>query len=124
MSVTCQEMPSMAPNEARHAIVDWGENTAGSETGALKAGDTVSSCVIVLDSSPAGSTTPTIGSVTVNTSDTYINSRLCSAGEATSVLITMGATQATGQYRFKLTATTANAEVIPRYIRINVMGGG
>jgi hypothetical protein len=128
MSATCHEIYVMSRGQATHAITDWGKSTPGSESGMLKDGDTVASCAIVLDpspgGSPTGSTTPTMGAVSVNVANEYVNSRLCSAGEATTVLITMGASQTYGFYRFLLTATTVNGEVIPRYIRVNVTGGG
>lgn len=120
MSLTAPEFRSMARGETNTIDIDWGENTAGSETGVLKAGDTVASCAVSLDDSPSGSTTPTIGSVTVNATALYVNGRECSAGEATICTVTTGATQGYGAYRLKFTATTTNSKVIPRYVVINV----
>ena len=124
MSVTCPGQPEVARSQATRVVIDWGENTAGEETGMLKAGDTVSSCVVALDDSPTGSTTPTLGSVSVNTTAVFVNGRSCSASEATTCLVTMGSTQTYGKYRLKFTATTANSEIIPRYVVLNVVPGG
>ncbi len=124
MSVTCPGIPGVSRGQATHIDIDWGENTAGSETGMLKNGDTVESCVIALDDSPTGSTTPTLGSVSVNVADVYINRRSCSAGEATTCLVTMLASQTYGRYRLKFTAITTNGEVIPRFVVLNCVSGG
>ena len=124
MSITCTGSPGTARSQATHVDIDWGLNTAGSETGMLKNGDTVSSCVVALDDSPTGSTTPTLGSVSVNSGAVYVNSRLCQIGEATTCLVTMLSNQAYGKYRLKFTATTTNGEIIPRFVVLIVAAGG
>lgn len=123
MSITAPQIRTMARGETARIDIDWGENTAGQETGVLKAGDTVASCVVALDDSPSGSTTPTLGSVTVNSTALYVNGRSCSAGEATTMQIITGSTQAYGTYRLKFTTTTTNGYVIPRYVNVVVVAG-
>ncbi len=120
MSITCAETGIIGRGETNRIDIDWGENTSGQESGVLKAGDTVASCAVALDDSPAGSTTPTLGSVTVNTNDLYVNWRLCSAGQATTSQIVTGASQIYGKYRLKFTATTTNGYVIPRFVNVQV----
>lgn len=120
MSVTCREIRAMARGETNAIDIDWGENTSGEETGVLKAGDTVASAAVVVDTKPTGAADPTLGSVTVNATALYVNGRSCSAGEATVFSITTASNQTYGQYRLKVTATTTNGEVIPRFVRVNV----
>ena len=114
------EIRCLARSEVARIDIDWGENTSGEETGALKAGDTVASAVVIADDMPAGATTPTLGAVTVNVSALYVNGRSCSAGEATTFQITALSNQTYGEYRLKVTATTTNGYTLPRYIRISV----
>ena len=110
----------MGRSEARTATVDFGENTAGQETGVLDAGETVSSCTIACTTKPSGAADPTMGSVSVNGSVVYVNGRSCSAGEAVSVLLTMASDQTYGRYVFTLTATTSSSHVLKRLIRVDV----
>ena len=118
--LVADEIRCMGRGETARVDIDWGENTAGSETGLLKAGDTVASAVVALHDSPAGSTTPTLGSVSVNGSALYVNGRSCSASEATTFTVTTSSTQTYGEYILKVTATTTNSYVFPRYIQIVV----
>lgn len=118
--ITADTISNMAQGEVNSLLIDWGENTPGQETGVLKASDTVVSCTVAVDSKPVGAADPTFGSVTVNSGALYVNLRSCSAGEATTVNVTMGASQTYGPYRFKFVATTTNGKVIPRYVRVNV----
>lgn len=121
MTIQAQQIHDLARGETNTICIDWGENTAGQETGCLKAGDTVVSCVVVVDQKPSGATDPTLGSVSVNATALYVNDRACSAGEATTGNITTASDQVAGVYRLKFTATTANGKVIPRYVRVNVV---
>lgn len=118
--IRSDQIREMARGETNTIITDWGENTAGQETGALKSGDTVASCTIAVESKPTGADDPTLGSVTAPNSTEYINNRNCSSGEWTQVNITTAADQAYGTYRLKLTATTTNGKVLPRSITIHV----
>lgn len=119
-SLTAKQVRTVGRSETNRIDIDWGENTAGSETGVLKAGDTVSSCTVSVDTKPTGASDPTLGSVTVNASALYVNGRSCSAGEATTVSITTGASQTYGNYMLKFIATTANSYVLPRYVSVTV----
>lgn len=110
----------MARGETNTLLTDWGENSQGQETGVLKNGDTVSSATVSVDSKPTGADDPTLGSVTAPASAEYVNDRSCSAGEWTRFNVTTSATQTAGQYRLKVTATTANGKVIPRFVRVDV----
>jgi hypothetical protein len=121
MSITAKEIRTMSRGETNSIDIDWGENTSGEETGVLKAGDTVASCVVALDDYPSGATTPTLGSVSVNGTAIYVNDRSCSAGEATTCTIQTGASQGYGMYRLKFTATTTNSKVLPRYVYVQVV---
>lgn len=115
------QVVTMARGEVNTISIDWGNKTAGSETGALKNGDTVTSCVVAADGTePAGMTAPTLGAVTVNSAAQYVNRRSCAAGEATNCNVTTSATQGIGSYQLKFTATTTNGKTIPRYVRIVV----
>lgn len=121
MTIECKQIYDVARSTVQAVSIDWGENTSGEETGVLDAGDTVSSCVVAVDSKPIGADDPTFGSVSVNASAVVINGRTCSAGEATSVTMTLGATQSYGAYRLRFTATTTNGFTIPRWVRFNVV---
>ncbi len=121
MSIEAQTIADISRGETNTICIDWGENTAGQETGCLKAGDTVSSCAVAVYGKPIGATDPTLGTVSVNSQALYVNQRSCSAGEATTCNITTASDQTAGQYRLKFTATTANGKVIPRYVRVNVV---
>lgn len=123
MSVSCSERRSIARGETNSIALDWGENTAGSETGALPAGDTVASCTVAVDDKPSGASDPTLGSVSVNASTLYVNGRQCSAGEATTCTISAGASQTYGDYRLKFVATTAGSLVLPRYVTVTCEPG-
>jgi hypothetical protein len=114
------QLPSMARGELNTIYVDWGVKTDGQETGVLKAGDTVASCVITVDDKPTGAADPTLGTVTVNATALKVNRRSCAAGEATSNSITMASNQAAGTYQLKLVATTTNGKIIPRFVRISL----
>lgn len=118
--INAAAVPTIARGELNTIFIDWGENTAGQETGALKAGDTVASCVVVVDSKPPGASDPTLGSVAANGSSVYVNRRSCSAGEATTCNITAGASQVEGLYRLKFTATTTGGKILPRFVVVNV----
>lgn len=121
-SLTAPEHHVMARGEVNRILIDWGENTAAEKTGVLSAGDTVSSCVVTVDSKPDGASDPTLGSVTVptNTSSDDINGRVWSTGEATLNTITTGSSQTYGTYRLKYVATTANSLTLPRYVKVVV----
>lgn len=119
-SLEAPQIRSIARGETNTIVIDWGENTAGQETGVLKAGDTVTSCVVVVDSKPTGATDPTLGSVSANATALYVNDRSCSAGEATTCNIATASDQTAGEYRLKFTATTTNGKVLPRYVRVRV----
>jgi hypothetical protein len=120
MSITASGTGFCARGETNRIDIDWGENTSGQESGVLKAGDTIASCVVSVDDKPSSASDPTMGSVSANSADLYVNSRVCSAGEATTCQITTGSSQAYGKYRLKFTATTTNGYVIPRFVIINV----
>lgn len=120
MSITSPEIRVMAKGETNTIVIDFGENTAGAETGVLKAGDTVSTATVSVDSKPSGATDPTLGSASANGSAVYVNGRSCSAGEAVSFNITTASDQTAGIYRLKVTATTANSKVIPRFVKVDV----
>lgn len=120
MSLEASQVYDVPRSTVQSISIDWGENTAGTETGVLDAGDTVTSCAVAVDSKPSGAADPTFGSVTVNSGAVYVNGRSCSAGEATSVTMTLASDQAYGAYRLKFTATTTNGFTIPRYCRFRV----
>lgn len=121
MSVlTAKEVRTFARGETNTIAIDWGENTSGSQTGCLAAGDTVSTCTVAVSSKPSGAADPTLGSVSANGSALVVNGRSCSAGEATSNSCTTSSTQAYGEYKLVYTATTANSLVLVRYVRLKV----
>jgi len=121
MSITAKEIRTMARGETNSIDIDWGENTSGEETGVLKAGDTVATCVVVVDSKPTDAADPTLGSVSANGSAIYVNDRSCSAGEATTCTCAMASNQGIGTYRLKFTATTTNSKVLPRFVYVQVV---
>jgi hypothetical protein len=118
--LTCKQVYTLGRSEVRACAVDLGENTAGQETGVLKAGDTVSSGTIAVSDKPTGATDPTLGAVSVNGSATYVNGRSCSAGEAVAFQVTTGAGQTLGRYVLLLTVTTTNGETIRRRLLFDV----
>lgn len=118
--LVADEIRSMALGETNSIDIDWGVKTAGSETGVLKAGDTVSTCTVSVYRKPTGASDPTLGSVSANGSALYVNGRSCAAGEATTGNITTSSSQTAGVYWLLYTATTTNSKVLPRYVRINV----
>jgi len=124
MSKTCAQRYSMVRGEAKHISLDWGENTAAQKTGELSAGDTVATCTVALQSSPTGSTTPTLGSVSVasgNASSDDIAGRVYSAGEATTCLVTMLSNQVYGTYVLRFAAVTTNGETLKADTVIDVV---
>jgi hypothetical protein len=118
--LTCKQVYTLGRSEVRACAVDLGENTAGQETGVLKAGDTVASGTIAVSDKPTGATDPTLGAVSVNASTTYVNGRQCSAGEAVSFQVTTGAAQTLGRYVLLLTVVTTNGETIKRRLLFDV----
>jgi hypothetical protein len=110
----------VARGEVRAVLVDFGENTAGAETGALKAGDTLASAAIAVSSKPTGATDPTLSGVTVNGAVVYVNGRACSAGEAASFTLTIGASQTLGRYVLLISGTTTSGEIIKRRLLVDV----
>jgi hypothetical protein len=118
--LTCRQVYSVARGELRAVLVDFGENTAGAETGALKAGDTLASATIAVSSKPTGASDPTLSAVTVNSGTVYVNGRACSAGEAASCTLTVGASQAFGRYVLLISGTTTNGEIIKRRLLVDV----
>ena len=120
MSLEAAQVYDVPRSTVQAISIDWGENTSGTETGVLDAGDTVASAVVAVDGKPSGAADPTFGSVVVNSTSVVINGRTCSAGEAVAVTMTLASDQAYGSYRLKVTATTANGFVLPRYVRFRV----
>lgn len=115
-----KQVYTLARSEVRSVAVDLGENTAGQESGVLKAGDTVASGTITVLDKPTGATDPTLGAVSVNASGLYVGGRLCSAGEAVVFSLTTGAAQTYGRYVLLLTVVTTNGETIKRQLRFDV----
>lgn len=125
MSVlTCKQIRTIPQGGVEPIYIDWGENTAGSKTGALAAGDTVSSCTVSVDTKPS-TDSPTFGSVTVpsNSSSDTINGRAWSTGEATLVTVTAASTLTPGKYTLKFTASTTNSFTLVRYCFLMVVSG-
>ena len=123
--LTFDAIRCMARGEKWRVDIDWGENTSGSETGALKAGDTVASATVAVHSkNPSTADDPTLSSVTVNGSAIYVNGRSCSAGEATTFTVTAASDQAYGEYVLKVTATTTATYVFVRFIKFVVQPPG
>jgi hypothetical protein len=118
--LTCRQTYSVARGEVRAVLVDFGENTAGAETGALKAGDTLASATIAVSSKPTGASDPTLSGVTINSGTVYVNGRACSAGEAASFTLTVGASQTYGRYVLLISGTTTNGEIIKRRLLVDV----
>jgi hypothetical protein len=120
MSLEAAQVYDVPRGTVDSVTVDWGENTSGTETGVLDAGDTVASAVVAVDSKPTGAADPTFGGVSVNGTAVVVNGRSCSAGEACLVTMTLASDQAYGAYRLKFTATTTNGFTKPRYVRFRV----
>ena len=118
--LTCRQTYSVARGELRAVLVDFGENTAGAETGALKAGDTLASATIAVSGKPTGASDPTLSGVTVNSGTVYVNGRACSAGEVASFTVTIGASQTFGRYVLLISGTTTNGEIIKRRLLVDV----
>ena len=118
--LTCRQVYSVARGELRAVLVDYGENTAGAETGALKAGDTLASATIAVSSKPTGASDPTLSAATINSGTVYVNGRACSAGEAASFTVTIGASQTFGRYVLLISGTTTNGEIIKRRLLVDV----
>lgn len=118
--LTCRQSYTVGRSEIRKVGVDLGENTAGIETGILKAGDTVASGTIAVAEKPTGATDPTLSAVSVNASGLYVGGRLCSAGEAVTFTLTLGASQTYGRYVLLLTVVTTNGETIKRRLILDV----
>jgi hypothetical protein len=118
--LTCKQVYTLGRSEVRACAVDLGENTAGQETGVLKAGDTVASGTIAVNDKPTGASDPTLGAVSVNTTATFVNGRSCSTGEAVAFQVTTGASQTLGRYVLLLTVVTTNGETIKRRLLFDV----
>lgn len=113
MSLTCHEIRTMAVGESQSLDIDWGDSTAGSETGALKNGDTVASCTVSITTKPTDADDPTFGAVSVPLTTLYVNGRSCETGEYTTCLVTMAVDQTAGQYVFAWKVTTTNGFILP-----------
>ncbi len=120
MSLTCKQIQTMARGEIQALDLDWGDNTAGEETGALKDGDAVATCTVSVVDKPLNSVDPTLGSVSVPVDPLYVNGRLCLDGQYTTCLVTTAANQDYGRYILKFIATTDNGFVLPRFARVDV----
>lgn len=118
--LTCRQVYTVGRSEVRSVDVDYGENTAGQETGALKAGDTLSSATVSVLDKPSGATDPTLTSPTVNSSTVYVNGRACSAGECVTFKATLGANQTLGRYVLLVAGVTTNGETIRRRLLLDV----
>jgi hypothetical protein len=112
----------VARSQVQSVSVDWGENTSGTETGVLDAGDTLASAVVTVESKPSGATEPTFGSVVVNSTSVVINGRTCSAGEATAVTMTVASDATYGAYTLKFVGTTTNGFTLPRWVKFRIVG--
>lgn len=118
--LTCKQVYTVARSEVRACAVDLGENTAGQETGVLKNGDTVSSGTISVSDKPTGASDPTLSSVSVISTATWINGRQASSGEGVTFTITAGSAQTYGRYVLLLSVTTTNGETIKRRLLLDV----
>lgn len=118
--LTCRQSYTVGRSEVRSIDVDYGENTAGQETGALKAGDTLASATVSVADKPSGATDPTLTSPVVNSGTVYVNGRACSAGECVTFRATMGAGQTLGRYVLLVAGVTTNGETIRRRLLLDV----
>lgn len=118
--LTCKQVYTVGRSEVRACAVDLGENTAGQETGVLKNGDTVSSGTIAVADKPTGATDPTLSSVTVISSATWINGRECSSGEGVKFSVSCSASQTYGRYVLLLSVATTNSETVKRRLLLDV----
>lgn len=118
--LTCRQVYTVGRSEVRSIDVDYGENTAGQETGALKAGDTLASATVSVADKPSGASDPTLTSPVVNSGTVYVNGRACSAGECVTFKATMGAAQTLGRYVLLVAGVTTNGETIRRRLLLDV----
>ena len=118
--LTCRQVYTVGRSEVRSIDVDYGENTAGQETGALKAGDTLASATVTVAEKPSGATDPTLTSPTINSGTVYVNGRACSAGECATFKATLGAAQTLGRYVLLISGVTTNGETIRRRLLLDV----
>lgn len=118
--MSAREIYILKQGEKRPFAVDFGENTAGSTTGPLPPGDTVASATVALQSYPTGASSPTLGSPSANATTEYVNGRACSAGEAVTFAVTLGASQTVGDYVLEVTATTTAGYILIDWLRFTV----
>ena len=118
--LTCRQVYTVGRSEVRSIDVDFGENTAGQETRALKAGDTLTSATVSVADKPSGASDPTLTSPVVNSGTVYVNGRACSAGECVTFKATMGAGQTLGRYVLLVAGVTTNGETIRRRLLLDV----
>ncbi len=123
--MSTREIHNMHRAEKRPFAVDVGENTAGQTTGKLPAGDTAASAVVTVvskpnkdDGTPADS--PTIGTVTINSTAETVNDRECSAGEAVKFAVTCATDQTYGDYQLQVKTTTTAGYILVDAVRFVV----
>ena len=110
---------SAAKGDINRITLDWGNGATQPIKGSLAYADTVASGTAVARG-PVGASTPTVGSVTVNTATAVVNNRTCAIGEVTYCLLTLASDQMPGIYYVRVTATTTNGYVMSRDVQINV----
>jgi hypothetical protein len=122
-AIDCRQVYECTLSEKFTAVVDFGDSTAGEETGVLDEGELVSSCTAAIVASPPGATvgTPTLGTPAVNGATVIVLGRTCDIGEAVTVLVTCANDQAYGTYEVRLTATTSLSHIRKRDFIFNVV---
>lgn len=126
--VLCPQKHTLRLGEIRTLAVDFGENTAGSETGVLRNGDTIATIAeIEVTERPTDADDPSIYGAAVNSSVITVNGRSCSPGEAITFKAAAGETSSSagdpplvGDYRIKVTVVTTNSERISRDLLLEV----
>lgn len=119
--ITAKSIGVMFPGDRATISIDWGDNRDGLETGCLKNGETIASCVVGLVESPESASAPSFSPVTVTETGVRINKRECLSGECSLCVMGTSANQVLGMYRIKFVATTSNGNIFTRIVRIRVV---
>lgn len=96
--------------------VALGESTAGSGTGVLGNGVTVSSATVSQGLKPIGAADLTFGTPSVFSGTVYVDGVAYGSGEGCNITCTLAAAQAVGEYQFILIPTLSNSDTGPPLI--------
>ena len=119
--IECPQVREMTRGESDTMSVDFGENTAGQETGVLTDSVTISSCTASTFTKPSGAADFTLGTPAVISTTKYLLGRTVSSGEGVTCSVEIAADQAYGRYVVQFVATLSSGKIRKRRCVVNVV---